>query len=170
MPPLHATLTATALPNVHVKPPHDRLHRWEVFLILRGHARLDDGAATRGTRRRQRYVVDLVHDRGWAPLALPPVPRAALPAGPARMPLRRALREGRGLPRARTAGRLQFLFQTGILALEFSTLAFRLFQIAPELFVLAAQFLDRLRESRRTITTVGAHAPFMPESARQYKC
>jgi hypothetical protein len=114
--------------------------------------------------------MDFINDGGWTPAALPAIGRAGLAPRAPRPALRRALRERRRLPGPRASRRLQRFFQTGILPLESSAFALRPFEIAPKLLVLAAQFPVRLGGSRRNITTVGAHAPLMPESERQYKC
>jgi hypothetical protein len=39
------TLTARAIANVDVETPHDRLHRREIFLVLRGYLHPRDGLA-----------------------------------------------------------------------------------------------------------------------------
>ena len=153
-----------------VKAAGDGFHGRQVFLILGRDRRFFHGPSTRRTRRRERHVADFINDDGLTAVALPPIGLARLAPRAPRPALRCALRERRRLPSLRAARRLQFFFQPGILSLEFSAFALRPFEIAPELLVLVAQCLDRLGGARRNLTTVGAHAPLMPESQRQYKC
>ncbi len=162
---LHAALTALTPADVDVKPPHDRMHRRQGFLILRGPVRLTHPIATGRTRRGHRHVVRLMDDRGYRPLPVPPIRGPRRAPGATRPPRRRALRKRRGLAGARAPRHLPFVFQPRILALEA-----RAISLPPdprgfpplEGFLpprdLAAHHLDGVR--RFPFTGAAAHAPW----------
>jgi hypothetical protein len=171
---LHASLTATTPSDVDIKAPHDRLHRWQIFLILRRHVRLPHLIATGRARRGHRHIMRLMHDGGHRPLAVPTVSGARLAPWPSWPTFRRALRERRGLARPRPARGLQFVLQTRVLAfqpcpltLDSRPLRLRPLEFTPQLRILPAQFVDPFR--RFPIVGATTHAPVMPESSRQYK-
>ena len=171
MPALHASVTDTAAPDVDVEAPHDRPHRWEVFLILGGDPLVAHHPATVRTGGRHRDGVRLVDVRGRAPLPMTAVGRTGLAPRPARGSRRGALRERRGLPRTRAPRGVEFVLQPFVLSPQPITLTLCSFQLAAQADNLAIPVLDhllRIVAARRPVGTC-AHAPVMADIRNLYK-
>ena len=120
MPPLHATPALPATAVVDAEAARDGPHGRYVLLVLIGNAVLVDLASAAGVRAApgERRVVVLVHAaRARAEGALA-VGLAGLAARALRVPLRLALREGRGLPLPCTREIIDLAAEPGHLGLE----------------------------------------------------
>ena len=169
MPPLHAPATPTTASHVDVEPAHDRPDGREIFLILRDHVRVVDARAAVRTGRGHRHILHGIDDGGRQALALTTIRRTGLSAGPARRSMRGALRERRGLPIAGPPSGLQLIAQPLVFSAESIALSLSAFEIAPQPLVVVQHLLECRPVTPRRSLSVIAHAPVMPESARQYK-
>lgn len=169
---LHAAVTVGALPDVHVETPHDRLHRRQIFLVLRCDARAPEAPAARGTRRWQRHGVPFVNRGRHASMRVTTVMSARASATGARCRGRGALRERRGLAPRRAAREIQFLFQSFVFSPQPFVLAldaFALLAFAIPLTFRTLRTFTPLTAGRRLIVGALGHATVMADSRKLYK-
>jgi hypothetical protein len=106
------------------------------------------------TLRGQRDVDDLVDLRwGWA-MSMPPMLPTGATSGPARRRRRRALRERRGLPLARSAPGVERLRQPRDLTAQAIAFAFQLLALARQIRALALQAGIVVAQPIRLVTGV----------------
>jgi len=103
--------TSRAPTDVDVKRPHNGSHDRQVFLILTGDADPTDARATMRTFARQRRLILLIHACRNCAMRRAAVRGPCLASRAFRRGGRRALGERRCLPKARTARRVEFIFQ-----------------------------------------------------------
>ncbi len=98
MPALDAAPTPLTLPDVDAKRAHGRPYRREIFVVLHRQPRFNHPTGTAGTHGRQRRFVGLIDVSGDGAVGRPPIRRAWLATGPARVRRAPILRERRSLP------------------------------------------------------------------------
>lgn len=173
MAPLHATAARPTRSDVHAKRAHDRSHRRDLLLDLRGDVRRDYGPAAARTRGRQGRLVVLVDlSRRWSVRAAAihragPTPRWT--SGP--LPL--GFRKRRRLPEARPPRRVELSLESIVaslqpipLALHLATSTLGSLQLLAQPRVLLQQLVARQAVGRRALS---GHAAVMPELVIKYK-
>ena len=118
MPALHAAATVRALPDGHVKAPHEGPDNRKIFLILRHHAQSVQRPATPRTRWGERGLVGCIDPcRNWAarPAPIPPAGPSPRPPAAALGPI---LGERRGLPTTGPPRRRELSRQVLVLPLQ----------------------------------------------------
>jgi len=173
---LHAASTRLASAHVDVKPPDDRAHHRQLFLVLRGDGCLLHHASTVWALPRYWRVVGFIDLRRHRAMRFPPIRPTGFTAGALGIG-RQRLREGRGLsePRAARVVQLPFqmidlLAQPIIFPLHAIVLALRVIAFAlGALCTLPPALNLRCRPSvGRRIPGI-RHALVMPESPPKYK-
>ena len=162
---------------MHVEAPHDRAHRGQIFLILRGDAGAPDRAAAVRTGRGERRGVGHIHARGNRAARPATIPDAGTPSRPPTPALWSVLGERRGLPKARAPRHVELLLQARILLLQSVALAFygavlarrphqRLAQTRNVFLLAPDQIVAVLAGPARRLVS---HTRFMADSREKYK-
>src|SRR5882672_7787815 len=173
---LHAASTRLASAHVDVKPPDDRAHHRQLFLVLRGDGCLLHHASTVWALPRYWRVVGFIDLRRHRAMRFPPIRPTGFTAGALGIG-RQRLREGRGLSEPRAARVVQLPFQ--MIDLLAQPIIFPLHAIVLALRVIAfalgalctlppALNLRRRPSVGRRIPGI-RHALVMPESPPKYK-
>ena len=174
---LDASATGNTTADVHVEAPHDRAHRGQIFLILRGDAGAPDRAAAVRTGRGERRGVGHIHARGHHAARPATIPDAGAPSRPPTPALWSVLGERRGLPKAGAPRHVELLLQARILLLQSVALAFygaalarrphQLLAQTRNVFLLAPdQLVAVLAGPARRLVS---HTRFMADSREKYK-
>jgi hypothetical protein len=162
---------------MHIKLAHVRPHDRKIFLNLRGDPRFDQAAAAVGALVGQRDVNALVDHGRRLSVAMATMPATGATARPAWMCHRLAFREGRGLPLARAACRLQCLRQPLNLTPQAIALSFQLRILIAKPLAFVARPLNLTAQPLQFSLTVfdvlrlvaTRHAIVMADSRKKYK-
>ena len=138
---LHAASTLGALPDGHIKAPHDRLDAGKVFLVLRRDVKQVQCPATPRTRRGKRGRVGRIDAGGNRAPCPAPIPAA----GPSpRLPtaaLGPILGERRGLPEPGPSRGRELLLQPLVLPLQPIVRTLQPIILTSQLIVLTSQLI-----------------------------
>jgi hypothetical protein len=169
MPALDAAPTPLTLPDVDAKRAHGRPYRREIFVVLHRQPRFNHPTGTAGTHGRHRRLVGFIEVSGDGAVGRPPIRRAWLATGTARVRRAPILRERRSLPIPGAPRGLEFFVQSLVLAAQPFVLPPQRLAIPLGAIRTFAQRIDLVARRGRVAGPFIWHVDVMPDPPKKYK-